>query len=189
MLTNGLHNAAACRPTPTRGGIGETMRLTQPFFLALAALCLTSIPVGAQPVERMAWLAGCWQGQFGEPGSVEQWLPPAGAAMLGMSRTIKQHKMVEYEFMQLRQLPDGVLAFIPQPSGRPPTVFRLLRLGESEAVFENPEHDFPQRVSYSRPEESRLSASIEGVRNGATRRVEFSFSRVSCDTGVKAARP
>jgi hypothetical protein len=101
--------------------------------------------------------------------------------MLGMSRTVKQGKTVEYEFMQLRQLPEGTLTFVPQPSGRPPTVFRLLRLGDSEAVFENSEHDFPQRISYSRPQESRLVASIEGTRNGTARRVEFEFSRVSCD--------
>jgi hypothetical protein len=129
----------------------------------------------------MAWLAGCWQGQFGEPGTVEQWLLPAGGTMLGVSRTVKQGKTVEFEFMQLRQLPDGVLAFIPQPSGRPPTVFRLLRLGQSEAVFENLEHDFPQRIAYSRPDQSRLLASVEGLRSGVARKVEFSFARTSCD--------
>jgi hypothetical protein len=161
------------------------MRLVPTFSPALAAICLASFSVSAQPVERMAWLAGCWKGEFGEPGTVEHWLPPAGGVMLGMSRTIKQAKLIEYEFMQLRQLPDEVLAFVPQPSGRAPTIFRLLRLADAEAVFENPEHDFPQRITYSRQGESRLSASIEGARNGATRRIEFSFLRVSCDAQMK----
>lgn len=155
---------------------------------ALAALCFLSSSVLAQSIERMSWLSGCWQGQFGDPGTVEQWLPPAGGAMLGMSRTIKQDKMVEYEFMQLRQLPEGGLAFVPQPFGRPPVVFRLLRIGEAEAVFENPDHDFPQRITYSRPEASRLAASIEGMRNGAARRIEFAFRRVSCDAQVQGAQ-
>jgi hypothetical protein len=164
------------------------MRFPPAFFRALAALSCVSFPVGAQPVEQMAWLAGCWQGQFGEPGTIEQWLAPAGGSMLGMSRTIKQDKMVDYEFMRVSRLPDGVLAFVPQPSGRAPTTFRLVRLGEAEAVFENPEHDFPQRITYARPGESRLSASIEGVRNGATRRIEFTFLRVSCDAQVNDGR-
>ncbi len=107
--------------------------------------------------------------------------------MLGVSRTIKQGKTVEYEFMQLRQLPDGVLAFIPQPSGQPPSVFKLVHLGESEVVFENPEHDFPQRIAYSRPDEARLLASIEGVRKGVARKVEFRFLRVSCDSLLSGA--
>ncbi|AMO23609.1 DUF6265 family protein [Ramlibacter solisilvae] len=161
------------------------MRFLPIAFCALAAL--TALPAVGQPVEKMAWLAGCWQGHFGEPGTVEQWLAPAGGTMLGMSRTIKQGKTAEYEFMHIRQLPEGVLAFVPQPNGRPPTVFRLLRLGESDALFENPEHDFPQRIHYARPAESRLVASIEGMRNGTMRRVEFAFSRVSCD--AQAAGP
>jgi hypothetical protein len=157
------------------------MRLAPTFSFALIVLAFAADPARAQPVEKMAWLAGCWQGQSGEPGTMEHWLPPAGGTMLGVSRTVKQGKTVEFEFMQLKQLPEGTLAFVPQPAGRPPTVFRLLRLGESQAVFENPEHDFPQRITYSRPEESRLVASIEGTRNGVTRKVEFAFSRTSCD--------
>jgi len=104
--------------------------------------------------------------------------------MLGMSRTVKQGKTVEYEFMQLLHLPDGVLAFVPQPSGRPPTTFRLSSMGAFEAVFENAEHDFPQRIAYSRPEETQLLASIEGQRNGVTRRIEFRFARVGCEASI-----
>jgi hypothetical protein len=129
----------------------------------------------------MSWLAGCWRGESGEPGTVEQWLQPAGGTMLGMSRTVRRGKTAEYEFMQLRQLPNGVLAFVPQPSGRPPTTFQLVSMSEFEAVFENQAHDFPQRIAYSRPEESRLLARIEGAHNGASRRIEFNFLRVSCE--------
>jgi hypothetical protein len=142
----------------------------------------------AQSVERMSWLAGCWRGEFGEPGTVEQWLQPAGGTMLGMSRTIKQGKTAEYEFMQLRQLPNGVLAFVPQPAGRPPTTFQVVSISEFEVVFENQAHDFPQRIAYSRPEESRLLARIEGTRNGASRRIEFHFSRVSCEPPPASAK-
>lgn len=155
------------------------MRLSNALLMSLGALA--AAPLSAQPVEQMAWLAGCWRGQFGESGTVEQWLPPAGGTMLGVSRTVRQGRTTEFEFMRLQQLPDGTLAFQPQPGGRPPTVFRLLSLGEQEAVFENPAHDFPQRIRYARPEESRLLASIEGFRNGTPRRVEFAFVRGRCD--------
>lgn len=148
--------------------------------LTLAAAC-AALPARAQSVNDMAWLAGCWRGHGGEAGTVEHWLAPAGGTMLGMSRTVRQGKTVEFEFMQLRQLPDGTLALMPQPSGRPATVFRLLSSGPREAVFENPTHDFPQRIAYARQEDSRLLASIEGLRNGAPRRIEFAFSRVACE--------
>jgi hypothetical protein len=135
-----------------------------------------------QAVDRMAWLAGCWQGEFGEPGTVEQWLAPAGGTMLGMSRTIKRGKTAQFEFMQLRQLPDGALAFIPQPSGRPATTFKFVSGGAKDALFENALHDFPQRISYALSEPNRLLASIEGERNGRVRKIEFKFNRTSCDS-------
>ena len=150
--------------------------------LTLAAAC-AALPARAQSVDSMAWLAGCWRGEFGESGTVEHWQPPAGGSMLGMSRTIRQGRMVEFEFLQLKLLPDGILALVPQPAGRPPTVFRLLSSGPQEAVFDNPAHDFPQRIRYARSDESSLLASIEGLRNGATRRIEFAFVRVGCEDG------
>lgn len=156
-------------------------RASMGVVVAFAGWAAGSALATEQGVEQVSWLAGCWQGQFGEPGTVEQWLSPAGGTMLGVSRTVRQGRTVEFEFMQLRLLPDGVLAFIAQPSGRPPTAFRAVSLSGSEAVFENPEHDFPQRIRYLRPDASRLWASIEGGRGGALRKLEFSFARVSCD--------
>lgn len=163
------------------------MRIAAMLLATLCGLAAAAARAADSAVEPLAWLSGCWQAQGGEPGSVEQWLAPAGGTMLGVSRTVRQGRTVEFEFMQLRQLPDGTLAYIPQPSGRPPTVFRLLSLGSAEVVFENPEHDFPQRIAYARPESSRLRARIEGVRNGAARSIEFAFSRVSCDAASGGA--
>lgn len=93
--------------------------------------------------------------------------------MLGTSRTVEHGKTVAFEFMELRYLPDGKLAFIAHPSNQSTTIFPVLHISDSEAVFENPEHDFPQRVAYAREGASTIRARIEGVRKGALRVVEF----------------
>jgi len=46
-------------------------------------------------------------------------------------------------------------------------------------VFENLQHDFPQRVGYKRDGDALL-AWIEGPRNGQTRRIEFPYRKVGC---------
>lgn len=133
-------------------------------------------------LSRLAWLAGCWKSDTAEAGSVEQWMPPAGGTMLGMSRTVRQGRTVEFEFLQIRAQPDGKLAYVAQPSGQPTATFPLLRLGDTEAAFENPQHDFPQRVVYQLAEGgSKLKARIEGLRGGKLRVIEFPMSRASCD--------
>ena len=138
---------------------------------------------GDLSIGKLEWLAGCWQRESAEPGSGEHWMSPAGGTMLGMSRTVRQGKTIEYEFMQVHAQPDGAFAFTALPSGQPMATFPLVHLSESEVVFENPAHDFPQRVAYRRESPSKVVGRIEGVSKGAARVVEFPMLRVHCETG------
>jgi hypothetical protein len=150
----------------------------------LAALAVVAVVTGAEAqseIEKVAWLAGCWKSENAEAGSGEHWMPLAGGTMFGMSRTIRQGKTVEFEFVEIRYLPDGKLAYVAHPSGQQTTAFPLLRSSDTEVVFENLAHDFPQRIAYAKESESKLRARIEGVSNGALRVIEFPLSRVSCD--------
>jgi hypothetical protein len=146
------------------------------------AMALVMAPAHADDdLSKLAWLGGCWRSESGDVSSVEHWLPLAGGTMLGVSRTVRGGETVAYEFMQIRTEVDGLPVFVAQPSGRPPTLFPLVRISTSEAVFENPEHDFPQRIVYSSKDGDRLDARIEGVRNGERRAIDFPMSRTSCD--------
>jgi hypothetical protein len=44
-------------------------------------------------------------------------------------------------------------------------------------TFENPAHDFPQRVIYKLTAPDKLGARIEGMRNGNLRGVDFPMTR------------
>ena len=59
-------------------------------------------------------------------------------------------------------------------------VIGLVRSGPGEAVFENPEHDYPQRVGYRRIGTDSVLAWIDGTNNGTQQRVEFPYRRVPC---------
>lgn len=134
----------------------------------------------ATGVQRLAWLAGCWAAEGAEAGSVEHWLPPAGGSMLGLSRTVKNGRTREFEFMRITEAADGRLLYTALPSGQRETTFGQLSLGEAEVVFENPQHDFPQRVIYRGVGADRLQARIEGQRQGVARGVDFPMRRTAC---------
>lgn len=152
-------------------------------FPAIALLLLfgTTTHVNSAEIEQLDWLGGCWKSENADAGSGEHWLPLAGDVMFGISRTVRQGRTVAFEFMQIRATEEGQLAFIAMPSGQQTTVFPLLRLGETEAVFENLQHDFPHRVIYQLDGQTRLMARIEGISRGAPRVIEFPMQRVSCD--------
>lgn len=157
-------------------------------LLALAVAPMSAI-AQAPSLETLAWLGGCWRAEGGEAGSGEHWLPLAGHTLMGVSRTVRQGRTVDFEFMQIRQLPDGSVVFAAQPKGRPETLFTLQPGAAREAVFQNPAHDFPQRVIYRLEDGGRLRARIEGQRDGRLRGIDFPLQRVPCETLAPAAQP
>jgi hypothetical protein len=153
---------------------------------ALLAACTSVLAAPADPFANLSWLQGCWvpATATAEAGSVETWTSAAGGTMFGMSRTIKGGRTHEFEFVQIREVEPGKLAYIAQPSGRPPTTFPLLRSTDTEYVFENAAHDFPQRVIYKR-DGANLTARIEGTMKGKLRGIDFPMKRASCEAAAQ----
>lgn len=149
--------------------------------LSLATLLGAAPPAERPTVEALDWLAGCWASEGEERGSGESWTPPAGGTMLGVSRTVREGRTRSHEFVLIRETEAGGLDYVAHPSGQEPATFGLVRLGEREAVFENPGHDFPQRIVYRLDDAGVLRARIEGTVDGEARAVDFPMRRVACD--------
>jgi Domain of unknown function (DUF6265) len=148
------------------------------FLPALAFLA--SAVTNATNVDDLTWLSGCWAIDGADTGSIESWLSPAGGTMLGVSRTVKDGKTVAYEFMQIRALEDGTLAYIAKPSNQKEATFPLARIGKQEVVFENKAHDFPQRITYRLAAPGALRARIEGTRGGKERVIDYPMTKSAC---------
>ncbi len=123
----------------------------------------------------VSWLSGCWRQESPARQVDEVWMAPAGDGMLGMSRTVAKGKIVEHEFLQIR-VQDGKLVYIARPSGQPEATFTAVKVGPREVVFENPAHDFPQRIIYRLQADGNLAARIEGGGKG----VDFPMRRTAC---------
>jgi len=114
-------------------------------------------------------------------------MAPRGGTMIGMSRTVRGGETTAHEFI-LIAVQDGRLAYRAQPSGQPSATFLSTEATESSVVFENAQHDFPQRIGYRREGADGLQAWIEGVSSGRSRRVEFPYRRVRCEASPREAR-
>jgi len=148
---------------------------------AMLALLLAAIPAAGQTpagIERVVWLQGCWSLTRAGRTVEEQWMSPRGGVMLGTGRTVKDGRLVEYEFVIVRERGDA-LVYEAHPSGQPAAEFVSTQVDARSVVFENAQHDFPQRVGYHRGE-SGLEAWIEGTSGGKTRRIDFPYARTAC---------
>ena len=119
-------------------------------------------------VAQLAWLAGTWNGSDGPLRFEERWTPPAGGAMLAVSRTLKGDRMVTFEFLRIVER-NGALIYIAQPNGRPPTEFTMTAITADSVTFENPMHDFPKMIRYTKRADGSLEARVsDGGAKGET---------------------
>lgn len=145
----------------------------------------TSTPVPT--LADLAWLAGSWTRDQNGRRSEEHWTSADGTMMIGMARTniTRDARTVTATYEHLRiEARKGGIFYVAMPKGQAQAEFKLTsarsadRDGsiEAEAVFENPDHDFPTKIVYTRRGDA-LTAVISGELNGAPRSMTFEFSR------------
>jgi hypothetical protein len=149
--------------------------------ITILTLCLFAIvPTQTTTLADISWIAGDWQTpptmSGGRRQIEEHWTGVAGGTMMGMSRTVAGDKTVEFEYVRIEQRADGIY-YVAHPKARcPGTDFKLTRASATEAVFENPQHDFPKRIIYRKTADDSLTASIDG--GEGTKAMSFAFRRM-----------
>jgi hypothetical protein len=147
--------------------------------LFLALTTVATPPSEPPAISQLQWLTGCWASEGRDAGSGECWLAPAGGTMFGASRTVRGDRTVAFEHLSIREVAPGVLAYVAVPSGQAETHFPVVEISADHVVFENPEHDFPQRVIYRKIGEDRIQARIEGSIEGRERSVDFPMTKAT----------
>jgi hypothetical protein len=141
---------------------------------ALLTIAARAEPGAQTPNRDFDWIAGHWCGERNGSHIEEQWLAARGGVLLGLSRTVKGDKTLSFEFMRIEI--GAETRFVAQPQGNPPTPFKLTASGPGWARFENPAHDFPNRVEYRRTANG-LHAEIAGPdKDGKAAIIPFEYA-------------
>lgn len=128
-------------------------------------------------VDQLAWLVGVWQ-PTSPGGPTEVWAAPENHTLHGFSVSHHDNAVDEFELLAIQQRGRSVV-YLARPNGlTPSTPFALVEIGAASAVFANPQHDFPQRIGYSR-DGDELTAWIEGPGPEGPRRLSWQWSRRS----------
>ena len=137
-------------------------------WIGIAAL----LAVQAQDVAMPAWLAGGWSTQAADGSWVEEWWTgPRAGLMMGAGRSGKGPRLDWWEHTRIEQS-GGKLRFCALPKGQTGACFAATKVAAGEIVFENPTHDFPNRVAYRRVGDELL-AEISGKGSARVQRWRF----------------
>ena len=131
----------------------------------------------ASPLASLAWLSGSWVGTQGEMTTEEHWTDASGGLMLGMNRARRGGRAVMFEFLRIVARGDSI-SYVALPRGRNETPFPMKELSGKRVVFENPAHDFPQRIIYWQDKPGELHARTEGLMDGKVVSEEWIWKRV-----------
>lgn len=147
--------------------------MRMPIFLFLFAATVAAAQAQEPDLD---WMSGHWRSAGEDPAIEEFWTDRAGGLMLGGNRTLSDGRAVAFEYLRIEPGPDEAgLRYCAQPGGGPATCFLLVDAGENHARFENPEHDFPQRIEYRR-EGDVLTATISDIER--TQSMDFVWQQV-----------
>jgi hypothetical protein len=139
-------------------------------------------PRGRQrAIDELDWIVGKWKRESRRGEVYESWRRLSDRTVEGESWIVsssdgKKHPLESLLLVEMA----GDLFYIPKVAENEyPVPFRRTSIEPGRVVFENPTHDFPQRIIYQRSGDDGLQVIIEGpVEGEESRQVDFRFRRV-----------
>ncbi len=131
-------------------------------------------------IKKARWLIGTWENKTPNGSIYETWSKTNDNKFSGKSYILKEKDTVVFENIVLVQEQDG-LFYIPTVKNQndgSAVRFTTKTISETQLVFENPQHGFPQIISYTKISSDSLVAEISGTKNGQEHPQTFGMKRV-----------
>lgn len=135
---------------------------------------------GKKDLTNAEWVLGTWKNNTQKAIIYESWKKETDQKYSGKSIMVMGKDTNELERIVIQQ-EEGESFYIPivknQNKGLP-VRFKATTLSRDLLVFENPKHDFPQTISYTRIHEDSIVAEISGTINGKVEKETYPMKRV-----------
>lgn len=126
------------------------------------------------------WLVGNWEYTQSEIPTFETWWKENDSTLSGYSYAVRNGDTIVTERL-LWQLREGESYYILTVDGQNDNEAIVFKLSSSLAdqwIFENPTHDFPQKITYTKIDENQLTAEISAKTDSSERKIAFPMRRV-----------
>lgn len=158
------------------------MRTGAKFFITVVGLIILNAWTIKQKkdIQKAEWLIGTWENKTQKGSIYETWTKLEYNEFSGKSYSVKDKDTIVFENVRLVQEKNR-LYYIPTVKNQNeglPIRFVAKTISESQLVFENPQHDFPQIIAYTKISSDSLIAEISGTKNGQKRKQTFPMKRV-----------
>ena len=152
------------------------------FILLLLALvsCKDSDANEKEKIKAANWLLGNWENKAVDGNLTEYWKKVNDSTFQAQSYFVKEKDTLHFESITLQQKGE-MLTYTTTVEGQnndKPVAFKLTTATEKQMVFENPKHDYPQKISYTQITPDSLVAKISGIQQGKPSSEQFSMKKI-----------
>jgi len=126
------------------------------------------------------WLNGSWTMTEKDGIVTEQWKHVNDSLMEGNSDFVKGDSVIPFETIKIYKK-DTSFYYEAKAAGQNnelPVGFRITTISDSAFAAENPEHDFPKRITYRLITKDSIHAFIDGGPSMPEKKSDFYYSRV-----------
>lgn len=127
-------------------------------------------------IEDLGWLVGSWKRLNNKPGQAgnERWIIDPDIGLRGYGVTTKGSDTLFIEKMRIVPGDNNALYYVADVIENPmPVYFKITSVQQNDFTCENPNHDFPKRISYRRKLKT-LQVTISG--NGKS--IDYEFVKI-----------
>lgn len=127
------------------------------------------------------WVLGDWQMEDSLGVLTESWTQIDDSTCNGSTYYIKNKKdTIHFETMELMQNEDLLIytSTVKGENGNQAVSYRLIEDNDSLLVFENKKHDYPQKIAYSKENDTTIKAVIQGIQNKKQKTDSYLFKKL-----------
>lgn len=139
-------------------------------LLASAVVILTTFSScgnSNSAIEEISWMIGSWQGTDINTVIFNESWHREGKGFVGAGCSLSPAGDTLFKENLKIELVEGVPYYIVTiPPKKEPVLFKMVKGDDHNAVFENRDHDFPQRISYLLQKNNTLKVKLEGIEKG-----------------------
>jgi hypothetical protein len=131
------------------------------------------------PLAPLSFFLGRWSQTEGpDLVSYEQWARVSDSVWQGSSWTLYHTDTVFSEKLELKAEGKDIYYIPTVKENEGPVRFKMTKLEDRIVTFENPEHDFPQKITYEARGDTMLYAKISAMVNGKESAKAFPLKRI-----------
>lgn len=143
-------------------------KITLLAFILLVASCQKKESVEKDKIKIADWLIGNWENKSPEGILTESWTKLNDSTFNASSYFIKGKDTLHFETIVLAQKGETLTYFatVKGQNDDKSVAFSSTSESDKQLVFENPKHDYPQKITYTKGADNTLTAEISGKLDG-----------------------